>query len=204
MAVPGITGGMMAISETEKKSLPSNGHSCSVPFKVQKRSKVHHSYQVAKIGIDESIPQKEVQLTGIMKTKIVQEAIVVARAAIVSLLKWITLLRGKTDLRSAVGVNSNYVASEMYGERGVRDLTPKSFEKSTDSINSKEIKNTPDKERSVEDCEPLVDAFLCEPLPYRSAVLDGASHVIVLRTRPDPCPVLGKGPGVFEKLIAKR
>jgi predicted acylesterase/phospholipase RssA len=204
MAVPGITGGMMAISETEKKSLPSNGHSCSVPFKVQKRSKVHHSYQVAKIGIDESIPQKEVQLTGIMKTKIVQEAIVVARAAIVLLLKWITLLRGKTDLRSAVGVNSNYVASEMYGERGVRDLTPKSFEKSTDSINSKEIKNTPDKERSVEDCEPLVDAFLCEPLPYRSAVLDGASHVIVLRTRPDPCPVLGKGPGVFEKLIAKR
>ena len=40
--------------------------------------------------------------------------------------------------------------------------------------------------------------------PNRSAVEDGASHVIVLRTRPDPCAVLGKGPGVFEKLIAKR
>jgi Patatin-like phospholipase len=204
MAVPGITGGMMAISETEKTSLSSTGHSCSVPFNVQKRSKVHHSYEVAKNGIDESIPQKEVQLTGVMKTKIVQEAIVVARATIVLLLKWIMLLRGKTEIRSAVGMNSNYVASEMFGDRGVRGLTPESFEKSSNRINSKEIKNTPDKSRTVEDCEPLVDAFLCEPLPYRSAVLDGASHVIVLRTRPDPCPVLGKGPGVFEKLIAKR
>ena len=57
---------------------------------------------------------------------------------------------------------------------------------------------------TADNCEPVVDAFLCEPLPYRSAVDDGASHVIVLRTRPDPCPVLGKGPGVFETLIAKR
>ena len=39
------------------------------------------------------------------------------------------------------------------------------------------------------DClgEPLADAFLVEPIPYRSAVEDGATHVIVLRTRPDPC-----------------
>ena len=39
------------------------------------------------------------------------------------------------------------------------------------------------------DCmgEPLADAFLVEPIPYRSAVNDGATHVIVLRTRPDPC-----------------
>ena len=33
---------------------------------------------------------------------------------------------------------------------------------------------------------PVVDAFLCEPMPYRSAVQEGATHVIVLRTRPDP------------------
>jgi hypothetical protein len=26
--------------------------------------------------------------------------------------------------------------------------------------------------------EPVVDAFLCEPLPYRSAVEEGATHVI--------------------------
>lgn len=53
--------------------------------------------------------------------------------------------------------------------------------------------------------EALVDAFLVEPIPYRSACKDGATHVIVLRTRPDPCPVLGnKGPGLFERVICRR
>jgi len=33
---------------------------------------------------------------------------------------------------------------------------------------------------------PLADAFLCEPMPYRSAVKEGATHVVILRTRPDP------------------
>ena len=68
------------------------------------------------------------------------------------------------------------------------------------NVNVKELHSR----MTVEDCEPIADAFLCEPLPYRSAVDDGASHVIVLRTRPDPCHVLGKGPGVFEKFIATR
>lgn len=53
--------------------------------------------------------------------------------------------------------------------------------------------------------EALVDAFLVEPIPYRSACKDGATHVIVLRTRPDPCPVLDtKGPGLFERVICRR
>jgi predicted patatin/cPLA2 family phospholipase len=50
----------------------------------------------------------------------------------------------------------------------------------------------------------IADAFMCEPMPYRSAIESGATHVIVLRTRPDPSPVLGKGPGVFERIISKR
>lgn len=50
----------------------------------------------------------------------------------------------------------------------------------------------------------LADAFLTEPIPYRSAVDDGASHLIVLRTRPDPSPILGRGPGLFEKVICRR
>ena len=49
----------------------------------------------------------------------------------------------------------------------------------------------------------IADAFICEPLPYRSAIEEGATHVIVLRTRPDPSPVLGKGPGVFERYITR-
>lgn len=50
----------------------------------------------------------------------------------------------------------------------------------------------------------LCDALLCEPIPYRSAVREGATHCIVLRSRPEPCHVLGKGPGVYEQLIARR
>lgn len=52
--------------------------------------------------------------------------------------------------------------------------------------------------------EPLVDALVAEPIPYRSAVKDGATHVIALRTRPDPSPILGKPAGVYEKVISRR
>ena len=33
--------------------------------------------------------------------------------------------------------------------------------------------------------EPLADAMLFEPIPYRAALTEGATHVLVLRTRPD-------------------
>jgi hypothetical protein len=50
----------------------------------------------------------------------------------------------------------------------------------------------------------LVDALMCEPIPYRSACMDNATHVIILRTRPDPAITLGKGPGLYERMIAAR
>ena len=51
----------------------------------------------------------------------------------------------------------------------------------------------------------LADAFLTELMPFRPAVIDNCTHNIVLRTRPDPAPTLvKKGPGVFEKVIARR
>eukprot|EP01041_Mallomonas_annulata_P009339 gene9339-19382_t len=56
----------------------------------------------------------------------------------------------------------------------------------------------------VEAPEPLVDALLSEPLPFRSAIKEGCTHVVVLRTRPDPCPMLGTGPGLYENHIARR
>ena len=90
------------------------------------------------------------------------------------------------------------------------DYIDASHEQLMDSLSEEDreknmnINDNDDNRITVNNCEPVVDAFLCEPLPYRSAVDDGASHVIVLRTRPDPCLVLGKGPGVFEKLIGKR
>ena len=59
-------------------------------------------------------------------------------------------------------------------------------------------------EHDREEVEPLADACISEPMPYRSAVKHGATHVIVLRTRPDPCPVLGRGPGLFERVICRR
>ena len=50
----------------------------------------------------------------------------------------------------------------------------------------------------------LVDGFLCEPMPFRTAVQDGCTHVVQLRTRPDPCLGLNKRPGIYERVIAKR
>jgi len=52
-------------------------------------------------------------------------------------------------------------------------------------------------------CEPLVDALVYEPLPYRSALQEGATHVVVLRTRADGVDTTGK-PSVFERLIFRR
>lgn len=51
--------------------------------------------------------------------------------------------------------------------------------------------------------EPLADALVYEPLPYRSALNEGATHVVVLRTRPDGTDVTGKS-SIFEKLILRR
>lgn len=48
---------------------------------------------------------------------------------------------------------------------------------------------------------PCFDAFCFEPLPYRSAVEDGATHVLVLRSRPE-CFQAKTSPGVYEKGVA--
>eukprot|EP00468_Gymnochlora_sp_CCMP2014_P009000 CAMPEP_0167763136 /NCGR_PEP_ID=MMETSP0110_2-20121227/13177_1 /TAXON_ID=629695 /ORGANISM="Gymnochlora sp., Strain CCMP2014" /LENGTH=570 /DNA_ID=CAMNT_0007650131 /DNA_START=430 /DNA_END=2142 /DNA_ORIENTATION=+ len=52
-------------------------------------------------------------------------------------------------------------------------------------------------------CEPLVDALLYEPIPYRQAVKDGATHVLVLRTRTEDTEVLGEdnAGGIWEHHI---
>eukprot|EP00579_Thalassiosira_antarctica_P004393 CAMPEP_0201876952 /NCGR_PEP_ID=MMETSP0902-20130614/8480_1 /ASSEMBLY_ACC=CAM_ASM_000551 /TAXON_ID=420261 /ORGANISM="Thalassiosira antarctica, Strain CCMP982" /LENGTH=590 /DNA_ID=CAMNT_0048404297 /DNA_START=112 /DNA_END=1884 /DNA_ORIENTATION=+ len=54
-----------------------------------------------------------------------------------------------------------------------------------------------------DDYEPLADALLYEPMPYRAAVSEGATHVICLRSRPDGVDVTGKS-SIFERLILKR
>ena len=51
--------------------------------------------------------------------------------------------------------------------------------------------------------EPLADALIFEPLPYKTAIENGATHVIVLRTRPDGTDVAGKS-SIFERLIVRR
>mmetsp|Transcript_5300 Transcript_5300/g.12026 ORF Transcript_5300/g.12026 Transcript_5300/m.12026 type:complete len:618 (-) Transcript_5300:175-2028(-) len=54
-----------------------------------------------------------------------------------------------------------------------------------------------------DDYEPLADALLFEPLPYRAAISEGATHVICLRSRPDGVDVTGKS-SVFERMIVRR
>eukprot|EP00471_Norrisiella_sphaerica_P009724 CAMPEP_0184499606 /NCGR_PEP_ID=MMETSP0113_2-20130426/41930_1 /TAXON_ID=91329 /ORGANISM="Norrisiella sphaerica, Strain BC52" /LENGTH=655 /DNA_ID=CAMNT_0026887569 /DNA_START=125 /DNA_END=2092 /DNA_ORIENTATION=+ len=53
------------------------------------------------------------------------------------------------------------------------------------------------------ECEPLVDALLYEPIPYRQAVKDGATHVLTLRTRAEDAEVLGEvnAGGIWEHHI---
>lgn len=53
------------------------------------------------------------------------------------------------------------------------------------------------------DYEPLGDALVYAPIPYESAQDDGATHVVVLRSRPDGTDVTGKG-GLFERMIFRR
>lgn len=155
-----------------------------------------------------------------MKSKIIQQFIAIAMSALSLLLQLIRQLRGDESQKWMSEKNS--AANEIYGIKENSESYPQQNSnndiryKSNEDNQGCNAKSVVDDNRwneklnkksvriSIEDCEPVVDAFLCEPLPYRSAVQEGASHVIVLRTRPDPCPVLGKGPGVFEKLIAKR
>ncbi len=54
-----------------------------------------------------------------------------------------------------------------------------------------------------EGSEPMADAQIFEPIPYRSAIRDGCSHVLVLRTRPDGINVTKKL-NLIERLILKR
>ena len=51
--------------------------------------------------------------------------------------------------------------------------------------------------------EPMADALLYQPLPFHLAIDEGATHVLVLRTRPDGADVTGKS-SLFERLIVKR
>jgi len=51
--------------------------------------------------------------------------------------------------------------------------------------------------------EPMSDAFIFEPIPYRSAVKDNCTHILVLRTRADDSTVTAKM-GMLEKMIIKR
>eukprot|EP00522_Entomoneis_paludosa_P005910 CAMPEP_0172459880 /NCGR_PEP_ID=MMETSP1065-20121228/34512_1 /TAXON_ID=265537 /ORGANISM="Amphiprora paludosa, Strain CCMP125" /LENGTH=634 /DNA_ID=CAMNT_0013214725 /DNA_START=62 /DNA_END=1966 /DNA_ORIENTATION=- len=51
--------------------------------------------------------------------------------------------------------------------------------------------------------EPMADALICEPLPYRSAIAEGCTHALVIRSRPDGVDVTGKS-SFFENLIFRR
>eukprot|EP00638_Chattonella_subsalsa_P001984 CAMPEP_0117763150 /NCGR_PEP_ID=MMETSP0947-20121206/18440_1 /TAXON_ID=44440 /ORGANISM="Chattonella subsalsa, Strain CCMP2191" /LENGTH=494 /DNA_ID=CAMNT_0005584749 /DNA_START=196 /DNA_END=1680 /DNA_ORIENTATION=- len=56
---------------------------------------------------------------------------------------------------------------------------------------------------TVCDGQPLVDSQLFEPIPYRSAISDGCTHLVVLRSRPDGLNVCGSK-SALERLIMRR
>ena len=246
MAVPGITGSMMAVSESRKsskKELTDKFDNLCAPFNVYKRSNADHLYETTDISSEteknSQIISRSITVQWILRSKlarIIATYIGDSIAVIIKLyLKTTGLLnsliaREKASNSDAIGGALIDVISQMESRsdkdkikkgrdsessisdsmiHGLEEETATSTSSPTSSssannnkmnVNVKELHSR----MTVEDCEPIADAFLCEPLPYRSAVDDGASHVIVLRTRPDPCHVLGKGPGVFEKFIATR
>ena len=51
--------------------------------------------------------------------------------------------------------------------------------------------------------EPLADALILEPIPYRSAIAEGATHTLVMRTRADGDKVT-KDMSVIERLLMRR
>jgi predicted acylesterase/phospholipase RssA len=53
------------------------------------------------------------------------------------------------------------------------------------------------------DYEPMGDALIYGPMAYDIAHKEGATHIIVIRSRPDGTDVTGKG-GVLERLIFRR
>lgn len=46
------------------------------------------------------------------------------------------------------------------------------------------------------------DGLLFEPIPYRSAIRDGCTDILVLRTKPESAARKGTKPGIYEKHIA--
>jgi len=61
----------------------------------------------------------------------------------------------------------------------------------------------PRNKQKGDDYEPLADSLVFEPLPYRAAISEGATHVICLRSRPDGVDVTGKS-SIFERMIVRR
>lgn len=54
------------------------------------------------------------------------------------------------------------------------------------------------------DYEPLADALIYAPIPYDVAHEEGATHIIVLRSKPDGVDVIGKGGSFGETLVWSR
>ncbi|VEU33660.1 unnamed protein product [Pseudo-nitzschia multistriata] len=55
-----------------------------------------------------------------------------------------------------------------------------------------------------DDYEPLADALVYAPIPYEAAMADGATHMVVLRSKPDGGDVIGKGGSIGERLVWSR
>jgi predicted acylesterase/phospholipase RssA len=55
-----------------------------------------------------------------------------------------------------------------------------------------------------DDYEPLADSLIYAPIPYHMAKQEGATHMVVLRSKPDGGDVIGKGGSIGERLIWTR
>jgi hypothetical protein len=182
MSVPGVTGKLLALSGRSSGQISRNDP-VNAPFYIYERKQSHDLYTTDKRLIKiKGKSERFFSFMGVMNRL------------------WVG------EVGEAAGEGSTRPQDDINHEKNRKVVLDKEHKTVENDLNEKDrLDNVITSAKDVLDrCDPVCDAFLCEPLPYRSAVEDGATHVIVLRTRPDPCVVGGKGPGVFERVIAKR
>ncbi len=104
------------------------------------------------------------------------------------------------EIDESTGMITNYATTSMDGKRhGLFACLDASMTVPAAAGPPLHLVRTKDSKTNI--TSSCFDAFCFEPIPYRSAVKEGATHVLVLKSRPDGCPI-GTKPGVYEKTIS--
>lgn len=182
MLAPGLTGGLLALSETKKCPEDFNISQIPVQDLIPKNINTTRKVKNQKILNPNSFKFKAKSFLNFLKEfsrkeKVFQKLI----------FKPMSISRFKKKL------NTSMSSLEEPGQ-----LNETSASNSTETNNSSSSSSL-----MAEEIVPVADAFLCEPIPYKSAMRENASHIIVLRSKPDFVPHKVSANSYYEIFIAK-